>query len=72
MKENYVEKTPQNITGKIYYINQNGFETDDEERSGINVADNMRSFSHYRGMTDLKYDIALSAISLNFGEPKNP
>jgi DEAD/DEAH box helicase domain-containing protein len=32
-----IEKTPQNITGKIYYINQNGFETDDEERSGIKV-----------------------------------
>lgn len=29
---------------------------ENEERSGINVADNMRSFSHYRGMTDLKYD----------------
>ena len=32
-----IEQTPQNITGKIYYINQNGFETDDEERSGIKV-----------------------------------
>lgn len=32
-----IEKTPQNIIGKIYYINQNGFETDDEERSGIKV-----------------------------------
>ena len=32
-----IEHTPQNITGRIYYINQNGFETDEEEQSGIKV-----------------------------------
>jgi DEAD/DEAH box helicase domain-containing protein len=32
-----IDQTPQNITGIIYYINQNGFETDEDEQSGIKV-----------------------------------
>lgn len=32
------------------------FQLETDERSGINVIDNMRSFSHYKGMTDLKFD----------------
>ena len=32
-----ISQTPQNITGSIYYINQNGFEIDEDEQSGIKV-----------------------------------
>lgn len=32
-----ISQTPQNITGSVYYINQNGFEIDEDEQSGIQV-----------------------------------